>query len=482
MKLRLFTPVVALVFASAAAAAAPPPGDAGKSPKSANEDLVELGRSLLDAPGTKPAHKHHRKHSRGSAAPAEQPPATPPAAPDATGPTARPTTAAPASPASPASPTSPASPAPVAPPPLAAPLPGAAATPTPVAAAPAANLLLPAPQDAGTLPAQLPPSDAGAPADLLPAPVLPPPAEESIAAAEADEPSAPTAAGGPPKPPKHHRVSSRDARVRSGKNYPMQGAMQSPLARIGIPPAAVPAVATAAAVGATAFWPFLIKTLSGLLKSLLGSYLKNRAKKDKKIDDKQRAFVVLGFRVRPAELGSLFLAATVYGLAVCYTLKGWKLDSPFVLRQETLVLAIYYSRSFIRFTYERLFGLVTQFRFWPGGGLLCLGSAYLGNTLGTVGYDLEAAKSPEAAERAIRLKVWLIVIALGMALAFFTANWLYPQKVLQSGRLMTSGMALAEILPIAPMPGQKIYRWRRKVWVLLCVVVVPTFFLINFFL
>ena len=26
-------------------------------------------------------------------------------------------------------------------------------------------------------------------------------------------------------------------------------------------------------------------------------------------------------------LGSLFLAATVYGLAVCYTLKGWKLDS-----------------------------------------------------------------------------------------------------------------------------------------------------------
>jgi magnesium chelatase family protein len=351
-----------------------------------------------------------------------------------------------------------------------------------VPAVTAADLLLPAPQDAGTLPAQLPPSDAGAPADLLPAPVLPPPAEESIAAAEADEPSAQTAAGGPPKPPKHHRVSSRDARVRSGKNYPMQGAMQSPLARIGIPPAAVPAVATAAAVGATAFWPFLIKTLSGLLKSLLGSYLKNRAKKDKKIDDKQRAFVVLGFRVRPAELGSLFLAATVYGLAVCYTLKGWKLDSPFVLRQETLVLAIYYSRSFIRFTYERLFGLVTQFRFWPGGGLLCLGSAYLGNTLGTVGYDLEAAKSPEAAERAIRLKVWLIVIALGMALAFFTANWLYPQKVLQSGRVMTSGMALAEILPIAPMPGQKIYRWRRKVWVLLCVVVVPTFFLINFFL
>lgn len=44
-------------------------------------------------------------------------------------------------------------------------------------------------------------------------------------------------------------IQSPDERVRSGKNYPMQGAMQSPLARIGIPAAAVPAVATVATGG-----------------------------------------------------------------------------------------------------------------------------------------------------------------------------------------------------------------------------------------
>lgn len=470
MRFRLVTPVVALVFASAAAVAAPPPGGAGKAGKSQNEDLVELGRSLLDEPDAKPARKHHRRHPRG--APTEEPPASAQVTP------------APPRPATPAPPvTPPPSPAP----PASAPTPpatGSAAaplTPPPPAAGPPPILPPPLP-DAGAAPAlPPPPGDAGTSPELLPG-TTPPPAEEPLDSATADDSEAPPAPGAPPRPPRRHRPSSHDARVRSGKNYPMQGAIQSPLARLGIPAKAVPAVATVAAVGATAFWPFLIKTLTGLLKSLLGSYLKNRAKKNKKVDDKQRSILVLGFRVRPAELGSLFLAATVYGLAVCYTLKGWKLDSPFVLRQEALVLGIYYLRSFIRFAYERMFGLVTQFRFWPGGGLLCLGSAYLGNTLGTVGYDLEAAKSPEATERAIRLKVWLIVIALGMALAFFTANWLYPQKVLQSGRLMTSGMALAEILPITPMPGQKIYRWRRRVWVLLCVLVVPTFFLINFFL
>lgn len=461
MRFRLVTPVVAIMFASAAAFAAPPPGGAEKTGKTNNDDLVELGRSLLDEPGGKPARKHHHRHRQDAAAPTEQPAVSPPG------------TSAPSAPAAPPSPAQPASPLTT---PVPAPTPPAPGSPPPAVSP------------------QLPPSDAGAPSDLLARPVdagappdlgsgtTPPPAEEPLAEAAAEESEVPPAPGAPPRPPRHHRPSSHDARVRSGKNYPMQGAMQSPLTRIGIPAKAVPAVATVAAVGATAFWPFLIKTLTGLLKSVLGSYLKNRAKKNKKVDDKQRHVTVLGFRVRPAELGSLFLAATVYGLAVCYTLKGWKLDSIFVLRQETLVLAIYYSRSFIRFAYERMFGLVTQFRFWPGGGLLCLASAYLGNTLGTVGYDLEAAKSPEAAERAIRLKVWLIIIALGMALAFFTANWLYPQKVLQSGRVMTSGMALAEILPITPMPGQKIYRWRRNVWVLLCVVVVPTFFLINFIL
>ena len=247
--------------------------------------------------------------------------------------------------------------------------------------------------------------------------------------------------------------------------------MQSPLARLGIPVKAVPAVATAATVGATAFWPFLLKTLIGLFKGVIGGYVKNWGKKNKKIETNQRQYVLLGLHIRPRELFALFIGAVIYGLAVCYTAKGWKLDRTFVLPQETLIVAIYYFRSLIRFFYERAFNVVTQFRFWPTGSLLCLASAYLGNTLGTVGYDLESAKGPEAAERAVRLKVWLLLIALGLALGFFFANWIYPQKILQSGRIMTSGMALGEIMPIAPLPGLRIYKWRRGVWALLFAII-----------
>lgn len=344
-----------------------------------------------------------------------------------------------------------------------------------------AGLLLPSP-DLNAPIAQ--PLDAGASLDQAyaaaqlvvqsPPAQLPPP-ESVIAAASAQSTS-------PANPSSRLRISSRNQRISSGKNYPMQGVPQSPLAKIGIPAAAVPAVATLLTASVIAFWPFLLKTLTMLLKAVITGRLKVRAKKDKKLDTSQRQFVVFGFPLRPLELGAVLVGAVVYGLAICYTLKGWKLDSPFLLGQEAIVLAIYYLRSFIRLAFERFFGLATQFRFWLVGGLLCLFSAFLGSPLATVGYELESAKGPQAAEQAARLKVALLVATLCLAVGFFAANLLFPHKLLQSGRLITSGMALAEVLPITPMPGLKIYQWRKGVWALLFVLVVPTYFLINFFL
>lgn len=330
-----------------------------------------------------------------------------------------------------------------------------------------------------------------------------PPADSGTTAL-GTEPPAPAPAGPkPPAEPQHKEAEVRPARVeaaeppqaivvspipspaervRRGKNDRMQGTAQSPLARLGIPLKAVPAVATATALGFMTVWPFLSKTLTVLFKGLVAGLLKKRVKKGKKVNLDHRQFVLLGFHLRPAELAALFLGAVVYGLAVCYALKGWQLDSGFLLRQELLVLLIYGLRSFIRFLYERVFGIVTQFRFWLAGSLLCLGSAILGNTLHTVGYELEATDGKEAAQRVVKMKAWLIIAVLFMAVDLCIANLWYPERSLQSARLITSGMALAEVLPVAPMPGLAIYKWRRSVWLLLFLLVVPAFFLMNFFL
>ncbi len=260
---------------------------------------------------------------------------------------------------------------------------------------------------------------------------------------------------------------------------PMNGIAQSPLAKLGVPLAAVPAAATVAAAGAIAVWPAILKVLTGLLKSFAAAFLKNREKKKAKIQSR-KTYDVLGMAIGPAELAAVAIAAIVYGLGACYVFQGKKMQLGFVAQQEGLVLGLYFSRSIVRFVYQRVQKLSTQYRFWIGGGVICLVSAYLGTMLGTVGFEIEESKGPEDAKRLVNMKAWLLGIAFAMAVGFWLANLAAPGKLLQSGRMMLSGAALAEILPFTPMPGKKIFDSNKPLWVALFLLVVPGFYVMNF--
>jgi hypothetical protein len=285
----------------------------------------------------------------------------------------------------------------------------------------------------------------------------------------------------PPPPVRRFGSAARDERIASGKNMEIKAIAESPLAKLGVPLQAVPAVATVAAAGGMLIWPFLIKTLTGLLKGIASGLLKNRAKKTAKVDKAQEPVVFLGASLDPREIGAIILAALVYGLAITYTFTGLKLSWSVLLAQEGLVLSLAFLRSAIRLVFQRVFNLTTQFKFWLGGALLCCGTAYLGNTLGTVGFEVEDAKTKEEAERAMKLKVTLVCVSLGLALVFFALNLSHPAKLWQAARGSTSGAALAEILPISPMAGLKIFNWRKDVFFPLFVAIVTTFALINFY-
>ncbi len=465
MRWQIFIPaIMSVLLASSAAVADPPEGK--KKPK--HEDLIEMGKGLLndDEPESPPAKEP--APSSPSPPPQQDPPPLPPApSPE---PTPLPLPRAPAelpAPTAPVPPTIGAAQKTAAPVMPIAPAAAGKTLPSAPAAAPLAQLLAP-----GAL------ADAATPTASSPDLLLPP-----MAQAEVILPVAPSVAEVTAPPTETGLVIMTPAqRIETGKNYPMVATAQSPLARVGLNPRLVPAIATLLTLGAMSVWPFLMKTLLGLLKKLAAALLKNRAKKSQKLERDKIEWELFGFRIRPAELVALIIAAATYGLAVCYSLKGWKLDSRFVLYEELLVIAIYYARSTVRFVYERWTGLTTRYTFWPGGGILCLASAYFGNTLGTVGFELDAAKGKEDAARLVKIKVWMLLLALAMAIGFFAANLFHPDKILQSGRVITSGMALGEVMPMSPMPGLKIFRWRRSVWATLFVLVVPTFFLINFFL
>src|SRR5207248_686035 len=118
-----------------------------------------------------------------------------------------------------------------------------------------------------------PPPSGASPATAQPAPGTAAPTGQPPGGAAAPTGRAPAGAALGPLV-----ILTPEERVRLGRNFPMQGTVQSPLKRV-VPPRLVPAVATLAVVGGMAIWPFLVKTITGLLKKLLAGRLKGRAKK-----------------------------------------------------------------------------------------------------------------------------------------------------------------------------------------------------------
>lgn len=226
----------------------------------------------------------------------------------------------------------------------------------------------------------------------------------------------------------------------------------------------------------------LLGLLKGLAKAMLADKFKTRAKKDKAINTEQKAYTIAGLRIRPREVAQLALGATVYGAAVYYTMFGLTFNSSALARQESLVVMFYMIRTLLRSGFEAMSGIMTEFRFWAGGGVLCLGAAYLGNPLNTVGYELNSAQTQEEKDRLYRLTLTSMAVTIGLAVIFFALNRTAPHPFFQAGMIACTGGALSDTLPVAPMSGKKIWDTSKWHWLAFAAIVFPMFFLFNFVL
>ena len=117
-----------------------------------------------------------------------------------------------------------------------------------------------------------------------------------------------------------------------------------------------------------------------------------------------------------------------------------------------------------------------------GGGVLCLGSALLGNTLNTVGFEFNSAKTDVEKRRIQNLSIVMIFINVCLASLFFVLNRSHPTLFFQAALIASSGSALSDILPINPMSGVKIWERSKVLWGSLFVLVITMFMLFNFVL
>ena len=121
-------------------------------------------------------------------------------------------------------------------------------------------------------------------------------------------------------------------------------------------------------------------------------------------------------------------------------------------------------------------------RLWPGGGLICLGTAYFGNILNTPGYDVVVAATPEQKARAFERSMAMLKVNTSLVVAAFMLNYIFPSRLFQSGAFVVSAILFTNALPMKPMPGHSIWKKSPWLWARAFAVIGPMYYLFNFVL
>ncbi len=235
-------------------------------------------------------------------------------------------------------------------------------------------------------------------------------------------------------------------------------AERSPLADY-VPPAAVPAAATAATLSLMALWRLLSGLALKILRMTASDKLVTRIQ-EKEINPEFRGFELFGIKLKLREWLAVLTAATVFAASLSYLYL--QPHSPIIwvlLLTIGVNMTVYSVRHLTRIFLNRRYGLDSEYKVWPWGAFLTALSAYLGNTFCLAGYVVGVGREHQG-----RVNYSCNVVSFAAFSVAWLVNWLQPSVLLQMVMLLAVSITFMQMLPFSPFDGKSIYRWNRRVW------------------
>jgi len=254
--------------------------------------------------------------------------------------------------------------------------------------------------------------------------------------------------------------------VRGFANLYRQGLQYSPLSAI-MPEAYVPIAAT----GISA----LFLSLWGLVRTWLERLILGAGKKGKK---PKPAPLLLGINVR--EVLSAMASCTVIAIAITWVFAGptWGFIPLFFVNLFVALFTII-GHELIHLMFSRMMGLKTEYTLWYSGSVFTLVSAFLGNPFGVAGFLVEE-KTPETRRRFGVMKLSAPIASILIASFFAVVNLFFPWDVFQMIYMLSSMLAMVEIMPFEPLDGHDIFNWNVFVWFFSFCFISAAYLTINF--
>ena len=173
------------------------------------------------------------------------------------------------------------------------------------------------------------------------------------------------------------------------------------------------------------------------------------------------------------EIRDLVISALVLALAFSITFaRGikWSVLSLFPASLATVSAGFVFHELAHRYA-ARSFGCFAEYRMWPLGLLLALLFAPLGIVFA----------APGAVMIWPRVDIWARPVWLGrreygmvslvgslanmaLALAFFLLRIPFPSTIASLGARVNAGLAFFNLLPLPPLDGSKVFRWKKMAW------------------
>jgi len=260
--------------------------------------------------------------------------------------------------------------------------------------------------------------------------------------------------------------------LRGFNNIERESAYLSPLARF-IPVEYVPAAASLIAI--------ILAYLVGFIKRIIGNYIIGFGKKQARIKEDYIGFKVRDFNVKLREYMAIFLGASIFGMAIALSYTGLQITVLQTFKFTAVAcLLIFIIREGIRLLLSYSMKLHMEFKLWITGDIISLISGFLGNTLNTTSFVMEVKDKDYSFEKATKIKYWVVLLTFVGGTIFFVLNLLDPSKFNQMLMASATTLGLADIIPIKPLLGVDIKKWKPGLWFFTILIMVILYIIMNF--
>lgn len=252
---------------------------------------------------------------------------------------------------------------------------------------------------------------------------------------------------------------------------------RSPL-NILLPTEMVPLAATIITITTIGLWQLFGNIIIELVSDYSSERIIDLKTNKKKLSSRLNKFKIPFIPLSITDLLNILISVVVFSIALSWTWSNSFEDILSLFIVNIFIIGfIYFFRELLRVYYSSKLKIQTYHILWPFGAILTIASSFLGNTFSLASYNTaENEDDGRYAQMLFNSNIIFYVVSI----MFFIFNMLHNTMIFQMSYIFLIMTLTIEMTPLKPMDGNIIRKWNIKKWILLYLLILPSYVFMIF--